>query len=108
MSLIIITFTNWTSNNFLIFLISACESEPVELTEAEGNFTSPGWPGWYYRNQRCSWHITVKEGSRVELLVDIDWFNGDYIYVRLPYKYIIVIQVTFPTSTLIIHEVISN
>ena len=61
----------------------------MELTEAEGNFTSPGYPGWYYDDQKCTWHITVKEGSRVELLVDNGWYGDDYIYVSITYKYII-------------------
>ena len=55
----------------------------MELTEAKGHFTSPGYPEDYPHNQRCTWHINIMNGSRVELQVQIiDISNKDGILVR--------------------------
>ena len=45
---------------------------PEELTEAEGQFTSPGYPGLYHKRENCTWHITVKSDSRVQLHLQIN------------------------------------
>ena len=53
-------------------------------------FTSPRYPRVYYKNAECSWHITVKSGSRVELIVQIDeietYTNCTYDAIMVSYK----------------------
>ncbi|XP_035694375.1 MAM and LDL-receptor class A domain-containing protein 2-like [Branchiostoma floridae] len=40
---------------------------PSVLTGLSGNFTSPGYPGNYPNNARCSWLITVSSGKFVTI-----------------------------------------
>ena len=64
-------------------MLLACVGAPEVLTEAEGQFTSPGYPKEYENNQRCTWLIKVKNGSRVELQLQIiDIPDTDAIMVR--------------------------
>lgn len=64
----------------------ACEH--IEVTEGSGIFFSPGHPEYTLPDERCSWHIKIVEGYRVELRIIIAWIrkNGteclDAILVR--------------------------
>lgn len=79
-------------------MILACVGE--ELTEAEGQFTSPGYPEDYPLNQMCTWHIKVKNGSRVELQLQIiDIYDTDAIMVGNSMSSIIFVFI----NTLLIH-----
>ena len=49
--------------------VLVCGSQ--ELTEAEGQFTNPGYPGGYQIYDNCMWLIRVKNGSNIELNVYI-------------------------------------
>lgn len=50
---------------------AVCTPQSKELTEPEGQFTSPGYPGIYSGDQTCTWHITVTDGRLIELQVQI-------------------------------------
>ena len=64
-------------------MLLACVCAREVLTKAEGQFTSPGYPEDYPLNHMCTWHIKVKNGSRVELQLQIfDIYYTDAILVR--------------------------
>ena len=54
--------------------------EDILLTDASGNFTSPGYPDNYPAlMDDCTWTVRVPEGSRIKLEVDalVSTFTGD-------------------------------
>eukprot|EP00058_Branchiostoma_floridae_P021472 XP_002606962.1 hypothetical protein BRAFLDRAFT_200924 [Branchiostoma floridae] len=51
-------------------------SNPAVLTGSSGNFTSPGYPGNYPNNARCSWLITVNSDKVV--VIRFISFNLEY------------------------------
>ncbi|CAH1274043.1 CSMD3 [Branchiostoma lanceolatum] len=51
---------------------------PTVLTGFSGNFTSPGYPGNYPDNARCSWQITVSSDKIV--VIRFTEFNLEYYF----------------------------
>ncbi|XP_078682441.1 uncharacterized protein LOC144916916 [Branchiostoma floridae x Branchiostoma belcheri] len=66
---------------------SGCQ-DPAILSGDSGTITSPGYPGMYESNLRCSWTITVSRGRRATIRftsLDVEEQPGcvyDYLQVR--------------------------
>ena len=56
------------ASSYLINSFSVCASQ---LSETEGQFTSPGYPLQYNNHDYCTWHIQVKDGYLVKLHVQV-------------------------------------
>lgn len=54
-----------------------------------GEFTSPGYPGYYPDSTSCEWHIIVEHGYTIEITIEDLWLETanscffDYLAVCL-------------------------
>lgn len=57
------------------------------LYKSEGEFTSPGYPGFYPSNTTCEWNIISNYGYTIEITIEDSWFDissscsSDYLAV---------------------------
>lgn len=45
------------------------------LNSYSGEFTSPGYPGFYPANTVCEWNIVVKYGYTIEITIEDFWLE---------------------------------
>lgn len=46
------------------------------LDKFSGEFTSPGYPGFYPSSTTCEWHIIVDNGNTVQIEIEDIWFEN--------------------------------
>jgi len=46
------------------------------LNKYSGEFTSPGYPGYYPTSTTCEWTITVDYGSTIEITIHDFWLEA--------------------------------
>jgi hypothetical protein len=57
------------------------------LIKSQGEFTSPGYPGFYPSNTGCEWNIISSYGYTIEITIEDSWFDtssscsSDYLAV---------------------------
>ena len=79
----------------LFFSLGSCANN---LTNLQGNFSSPNYPSSYPHHLDCLWSITVTPGSFIYL--QFSDFSVEYGSSYCPYDYVEVSDSNYPSSSI--------
>ena len=79
----------------LFFFLGSCAHN---LTDLQGNFSSPNYPSSYPHNLNCIWSITATQGSHIYL--QFSYFSLEYGGKHCPYDFVEVSDSNYPSSSI--------